>query len=68
MTKWEYLNVREEVAARTNDVQWMDKLGANGWECYAVDNGTAYFRRPKTQVHVDIGPSEHKAPSAGPSV
>jgi len=68
MTKWEYLCISPREVWAVSDDGWMDNLGANGWELVSVDNGIAYFRRPKTDIQVHIGPSEHKAPSSGPSV
>ena len=56
MTKWEY--GCEDVA----DGAAIDRRGDEGWEMFSVDNGWAYFRRPKT-IPIRIGPSESKAPS-----
>ena len=66
MTKWEYGYIvfgGEDVANR----EAMDRRGDEGWELVSVDNGIAYFRRPKA-ISVRIGPSESKAPSEAPSV
>lgn len=62
MTKWEY---RVAPVHLGDNLDWMDEMGAEGWECYAVDEGTAYFRRPKSTIPVRVGPEETKG---GPSV
>jgi len=66
MTKWEYYIVEANPTRDAYDVdERMNELGAEGWECYAVDGGIAYFRRPKKSVPVRVGPEETKG---GPSV
>jgi len=70
MTKWEYRVVPVHASGKpiSGNLDWMDEMGAEGWECYVVDEGIAYFRRPKKSVPVRVGPTEHKTPSKGPSV
>ena len=51
--KWEYtrLLVRPEVYLNPLNEEWilpsLEELGEAGWELTAVDNGIAYFKRPK---------------------
>ena len=60
MKKWEYHT--ETLYVDNSHAEAFERLGNEGWECYAVSDGTAYFRRPKEKRHIPvrIGPSEHK--------
>ena len=69
MTKWEYqtLDIFKAGACNGGLVDKLNSMGVGGWECYAVDHGIAYLRRPKP-IAIHTGPTEYKAPSKGPSV
>lgn len=64
MTKWEYVNISLITSNLTNHQHLLNQYGREGWELVSVDNGTAYFRRPKQKT---IAPSETKGKEA-PSV
>jgi hypothetical protein len=46
--KWEY-TVIPVSDAYSDSEQYFDELGCQGWELVSVDEGIAYFKRPKIE-------------------
>jgi len=77
MTKWEY---RTERLAYARDDTFgcfypdpsvegqLNEWAKEGWELVSVSEGLMYLRRRPSIPVTTAGPSEHKAPSSGPSV
>ena len=46
MQSWEYKTVRVEATGDDSADDQLNRLGAEGWECFHVDSGTFYFKKP----------------------
>lgn len=47
MQSWEYKSIVLETAAGGDSAdEQLNRLGAQGWECFHVDSGTFYFKKP----------------------
>ena len=46
MQSWEYKTVVLEVAEGESADDHLNQLGTQGWECFHVDSGTFYFKKP----------------------
>ena len=50
MTKWEYRVEDISYMGRAGRESTLDEMGEEGWELVGVDNGGAYFKRPKVEA------------------
>lgn len=46
MQSWEYKSIVLEDTGETSADDQLNRLGAQGWECFHVDSGTFYFKKP----------------------
>ena len=46
MQSWEYKSMVLEVTGDVSADDQLNRLGAQGWECFHVDSGTFYFKKP----------------------
>jgi hypothetical protein len=46
MQRWEYQCIYNTTGAVEPVTEWLNRLGAQGWELVTVEGGFFYFKRP----------------------
>jgi hypothetical protein len=52
--RWEYTESEISINSEQNQ-QWFNEYGEDGWECYAVSDNWAYFKRPIIMTPLTMG-------------